>query len=162
MSSDGRSLLLRLEPAVRPTDVVRAGGESPRSTLDAQPFAELLRQARAGGIASERIPDASLLGEALPPEAMSRIAKALDMLQAHGSDRAVVVYDRRTLVADVASRTIEGELLAHEGPQPAAIDAAVRVPTPEEERPGVIPGPPRAVHVPQSVLELLEARDSQS
>ncbi|MBL9119780.1 MAG: hypothetical protein JNL80_07695 [Phycisphaerae bacterium] len=163
MAIDGRLLLQRLEPAVRPGESpVATGRQDPQRAIDHRSFADLLRSARAGAIASDRLPVAEGIGEELPPESMSRIGKALDMLEAEGRDRAVIVYANRTLVANVRTRTIEGELLAHEGPAPQAVDAAVRVPTPDEDRPNVIPGPPRAVLAPPNVLELLEARDSHT
>ena len=119
MGVDGRLLMLRLEPAVRPAgspvDPARADAAP---TLDGRGFADLLREARAGAIRSDRAPDLSRLDAEMPGESVERIAGALDMLEAHGRDRAVIVYADRMLVADVRTRTIEGELLAHDGPRP--------------------------------------------
>lgn len=163
MPADGHTLLRRLEPAVRPA------GETAGwlARLDIEPleessFARLLGQARRGGIASDRLPTAPTEGEQLDLDGVPRIAKAMDLLEARGYRRAVILYGQRMFVADIASRTLESELLAHDGPAPVAVDCAVRVPTPSEERPNAVPGPPVAVGVPGAILELLEARDSHS
>jgi hypothetical protein len=159
MAIDGRQLLHRLEPAVRPIEDAPRGAQ-PQRTIDQRSFADLLRAARAGEVASDRLPSTGALGTELPREALPRIATALDKLEAEGRDRAVIVYANRALVADVATRTIEAELLAHEGPLVEPVDAAVRVPTPEEDRPTSVLGPPKAVSVPADILACLEARDS--
>jgi hypothetical protein len=159
---DGRILLQRLEPAVRPSGSAERSHWDQRAPVAERSFHELLAQARRGDIESGRLLNADSLTEALPSEALPRIARALDLLEAHGSDRAVIVYADRTLVANVATRTIEGELLAHEGPKPEPVDAAVRVPTPDEDRSKGLRGPPQAYSVPADVLLALEARDSQN
>jgi hypothetical protein len=164
---DGHLLLRRLEPAVRPIVPESApppGWMSalPIEPLDAASFATLLGRARAGSIESGRLPVQRSAGEELAIDAAPRIARALDMLEARGFRRAAVLYGQRLFIADVATRTLESEVLAQEGPMPLAVDAAVRVPTPEEEGPSSVPGPPNAVQVPIGVLDLLEARDSQA
>lgn len=160
MPASGFALLQRLEPAVRPAGAPADPFRHPTHALETVSFASLLEQAHRGAIASGRLPSASELAEPLLEGAAPRIGHALDLLEAHGSRRAIVLYGSRMFVADVATRTIESELLAHEGPMPERVDCAVRVPTPEEERPTSIPGPPNAVSAPPGVVELLEARDS--
>jgi hypothetical protein len=164
---DGHLLLRRLEPPVRPVAPDAVGSPAwmsalPVEPLDAASFATLLGRARAGSIASGRLPVQRSSGEELALDAAPRIARALDMLEARGFRRAAVLYGQRLFIADVATRTLESEVLAQDGPMPLAVDAAVRVPTPDEEGPTGVPGPPTAVQVPLGVLDLLEARDSQA
>ncbi len=155
----GHALLRHLEPPVRPSPAGSVVG-LPVETLEASTFASLLERAQRGEIASGRVPTAAAIDEPLDPAAMPRIGRAMDLLEARGSQRAVILYGIRMFVATIATRTLDGELLAHEGPAPAFVDAAVRVPTPDEDRPTAFPGPPTAVTAPSDVIGLLEARDS--
>ncbi len=148
VSIDGTALLRRLEPAVRPVGMPFIG--VPVETLDSADFSALLLRAERGEIASGRTLTMTALATPLPPESLSRIAKAMDLLEARGVTRAAILYADRMLIADVPTRSFERELLAHQGPTPVAVEVALRVPTPDEDRPSRRTGPPHAFLMPTS------------
>lgn len=159
MKLKGADLLKRLEPAIRPVGDVRLDGRTP---LDEAEFAELLGLARRGLVASDRAIDARSLTAPLDTEALLRIGRALDLLEAAGMRTALVVYGPRPLVVDVASRTIEHELSAQESPSWWPVEAALRVVMPGEPLPSRVPGPPQGVPASLGAAELLAARHSLS
>jgi len=101
---DPRQLLRRLEPAVRPAGMSSAA--APRASVADGAFGELFELARDGGIASARMPEL-VDGASLEPATLAQVARALDLAEARGSRRAVVVAEGRAFVADVQSRRVE-------------------------------------------------------
>ncbi|MFM7260255.1 MAG: hypothetical protein ACKO3W_06585 [bacterium] len=103
MTIDPRQLLRRLEPAVRPTG---NGGAKGRTSVADGGFLELLSLANDGGIESAREPILAD-GATLEPTTLAQIGRALDLAEGRGAQRAVVVAEGRTFIADVPSRTLE-------------------------------------------------------
>lgn len=104
MTIDPRQLLRRLEPAVRPSGA--SSSSSRRVSVADGAFTELLELAHDGGIESARMPELAD-GATLEPETLAQVARALDLAEARGSRRAVVVAEGRPFIADVPSRRIE-------------------------------------------------------
>ncbi|MFM7133561.1 MAG: hypothetical protein ACKO0W_04510 [Planctomycetota bacterium] len=103
MTIDPRQLLRRLEPAVRPT----AGREiSSRTSAADGGFLELLSLAGSGEVESGREPQLAD-GSNLEPATLAQIGRALDLAEARGSRRSVVVAEGRAFIADVPSRRLE-------------------------------------------------------
>ena len=125
MSLNAAQLLKQLEPAVRPR-VAPPSGAAAHGTLETQSFEQLLSMASRGQVSSGRqIETAIELEPPLDPSQLERLAAAADQAQAAGSRRALMVIDGRSVVLDVQSRTIVGELNAA---QPVTgIDAAFLV-----------------------------------
>jgi len=103
MTIDPRQLLRRLEPAIRPT---ATGASRGRASAADGGFTELLSLAHDGGVESGREPELAD-GATLEPATLAQVARALDLAQARGSQRAVVVAEGRTFIADIASRRLE-------------------------------------------------------
>jgi hypothetical protein len=154
-------MLARLEPSVRPAGTPDVAPSW--ASIDDLGFAELLERAERGGIRSGTLPSTEALGRSEPidREGLRRLAAALDVLTLRGIRRAAIAYGRRLFVADVGERTFEQELVAQDGDEPVAVDAVVRVPTPDERPPSRVPPPPHAMTAPSMALAILEARDSQ-
>jgi hypothetical protein len=112
MTIDPRHLLRRLEPAVRPgfasggASAVQASASSHRASVADGAFTELLDLAREGGIESARTPELAD-GATLEPATLAQVARALDLAEARGARRAVVVAEGRSFIADIASRRLE-------------------------------------------------------
>ncbi len=107
MSIDPRQLLRRLEPAVRPTAASNAERvASGRVSVADGEFTELFELAREGGVESAREPVLAD-GASLESATLAHIARALDLAQARGARRAVVVAEGRTFIADVEARRLE-------------------------------------------------------
>ncbi|MEY3026441.1 MAG: hypothetical protein RL136_939 [Planctomycetota bacterium] len=104
MTIDPRQLLRRLEPAVRPAGV--ASSSAKRASVADGAFTELLDLAREGGIESARLPELAD-GASLESATLAQVARALDLAEARGSRRAVVVAEGRSFIADVPSRRLE-------------------------------------------------------
>ena len=104
MTIDPRQLLLRLEPAVPPSGPGR--GERARASVADGGFGELLSLARDGGVESGREPELAD-GATLESATLAQVARALDLAEARGARRAVVVAEGRAFVAEVASRRLE-------------------------------------------------------
>jgi hypothetical protein len=145
MTLDPTRLLQMLEPAVRPSYAPvaeRAGG--PRAALEARPFDELLEEAKAGLVRSGRpVRLAHQPAEAIGAEALRRLGEAADLAEAAGAQRALLVSEGRSLLLDVTSRTITGELTR--GLRAARLDAAVFVPGPGDGASPRVLGPPSGV-----------------
>jgi hypothetical protein len=62
--------------------------------------------AREGGIESARTPELAD-GATLEPATLAQVARALDLAEARGARRAVVVAEGRSFIADIASRRLE-------------------------------------------------------
>ncbi|MFM7052202.1 MAG: hypothetical protein ACKOYN_08735 [Planctomycetota bacterium] len=103
MTIDPRQLLRRLEPAVRPT---ATGPSRGRVSAADGGFTELLSLARTGDVESGREPELAD-GATLEAATLAQVARALDLAQARGSQRAVVVAEGRAFIADIASRRLE-------------------------------------------------------
>jgi len=101
---DPRQLLRRLEPAVRPTGAASAA--SRRASVADGEFTELFSLAREGGVESAREPELAD-GATLEPATLAQVARALDLAEARGSRRSVVVAEGRAFVADIPSRRLE-------------------------------------------------------
>jgi hypothetical protein len=101
---DPRQLLRRLEPAVRPTGAASAA--SRRASVADGEFTELFSLARDGGLESAREPELAD-GATLEPATLAQVARALDLAEARGSRRSVVVAEGRAFVADIPSRRLE-------------------------------------------------------
>jgi hypothetical protein len=108
MTIDPRQLLRRLEPAVRPVGGPAAGSPvgSGRASVADGAFTELLDLARQGGVESARTPELAD-GATLEPATLAQVARALDLAEARGARRAVVVAEGRSFIADIASRRLE-------------------------------------------------------
>lgn len=108
MTIDPRQLLRRLEPAVRPTGASALGSSAAagRASVADGDFTELFELAKDGGIESAREPVLAD-GATLEPSTLAQIARALDLAQARGSRRAVVVAEGRSFLADVPTRRLE-------------------------------------------------------
>ena len=104
MTIDPRQLLRRLEPAVRPAGV--ASSAERRASVADGAFEELFELAREGGVESGRMPELAD-GASLEPATLAQVARALDLAEARGARRAVVVAEGRAFVADVPARTLE-------------------------------------------------------
>jgi hypothetical protein len=122
MTIDPRQLLRRLEPAVRPAG---PGASRSRASVADGGFTELLSLARDGAIESSREPELAD-GATLEPATLAQIARALDLAQGRGAQRAVVVAEGRTFIADVASRRLE-RLEARDDFVFEAVDAAIAI-----------------------------------
>jgi hypothetical protein len=102
---DPRHLLRRLETAVRPAGVLAATPTRRASVADGA-FTELLDLARDGGVESARMPELAD-GASMEPATLAQVARALDLAEARGARRAVVVAEGRSFIADIASRRLE-------------------------------------------------------
>lgn len=122
-------LLKRLEPPVRPvaTGAVTAG----RPPFELMAFDEMLTLVSRGEIRSDRpvIIDGSI-DMPIETSQLTRLASAADLAESEGAQRAVMLMDGRSLVMDVAARTVTRELSGH-APFVRDIDAAVFVADPE-------------------------------
>ncbi len=105
MTIDPRQLLRRLEPAVRPAGA-SASTASRRASVADGAFTELLDLAHEGGVESARSPELAD-GATLEPATLAQVARALDLAEARGARRAVVVAEGRSFIADIASRRLE-------------------------------------------------------
>ncbi|MDI9404484.1 MAG: hypothetical protein QM516_11485 [Limnohabitans sp.] len=107
MTIDPRQLLRRLEPAVRPTGASAARGRaSVADATDGGGFLELLSLARDGELESSRTLELAD-GATLEPATLAQIGRALDLAEARGSQRAVVVAEGRMFLAEVSARRLE-------------------------------------------------------
>ena len=104
MTIDPRQLLRRLEPAVRPAGA--ASSASRRASVADGEFTELFSLAREGEIESAREPELAD-GATLEPATLAQVARALDLAEARGSRRSVVVAEGRAFVADIPTRRLE-------------------------------------------------------
>ena len=139
MTSDPTFLLRQLSPAVLPA-AVAAG--APRPPIEGQAFDELLRQARAGAIASGRdLAVAYRPAEALTRGELDRLAAAADLAEASGAQRALLLLDGRGLLLDVGARTLTGELSG------GAVNVDIALYAGGEQGPLPLPGavPPRGI-----------------
>lgn len=101
-------------------------------------FAELLRQATAGRVRSERpvsAPSGAVTGQPLTADQLARLSEAADRAEAGGLTSALVLIDGRALTLDVGARRITGEvgLAAGQGASAATatlsgIDGVLAVP----------------------------------
>ena len=83
-----------------------ASDARPRASAADGAFGELLELAREGGVESAREPEFAD-GAVLGPATVAQLARALDLAEARGARRSVVVAEGRAFVADVASRRLE-------------------------------------------------------
>ncbi len=109
MSVNAAQLLKLLGSGIRPTGAstnAAAPGVAPGA------FADLLKQAREGGLASE-LPvtigsDAQAAGVQLSGEQLARVAIAADQLETAGVRHALVTIDGQKLLLDVHAREVSG------------------------------------------------------
>jgi hypothetical protein len=153
MTIDPRQLLRRLEPAVRPAGHGRS--ESARASVADGGFGELLSLARDGGVESGREPELAD-GATLEPATLAQVARALDLAEARGARRAVVVAEGRAFVAEVPSRRLErletrDEFIFEE------VDAAIAI-RGESASFALRPTGPRALP-PREIAEQFESLD---
>ncbi len=127
------------------------------------PFDELLEQARAGserGTAPVKV--AKGLDLKLNDEQLARIGAAVDLAEAHGGGRVMVLVDGRALQVDVATRTILSEAAAGKTASMPGVDAVVSAPAdPNVTQSHGLTQPPaaNATNTPNaSVRTLLESR----
>lgn len=145
MALDPLHLLRRLEPAVRP---VAAAGRSaaPRPPLEAQGFDELLSLVSNGSVHSGRpvqaAPDFKL---ELTDDQLDRLAAAADVAEAAGASGALMLIDGRSIILDVRQRQLMQEVVATDAMRAIAVDAAVRIVSPDE-------APPRPLKLPGNGL----------
>lgn len=164
MSTDATTLLRQLASGVRPTPVTGSGQPTAAAALAEGQFADLLRRAQSGELASSRPvtlgPDADV---ALSDDQLARIALAADKAEAAGMRTALVLIDRQPVILDVPSRTITGA--ADVGPGTGElvgdIDGLINL-SPDllaaPEGPAILPLPSSA-GAGASLAALLEARE---
>lgn len=125
MSADSVQLLRLLAGGHAAGDV--AG--SPRRGPEPTGFAELLRLAREGEIASGlpvMVPEDA--GVTLTESQLARLAAATDRAQAAGAQTALVLIDGMALTLDVGARRIIGRAEFGSDGVLASVDAVIRVP----------------------------------
>lgn len=83
-----------------------ASAARPRASAADGDFGELLDLAHDGAIESAREPELAD-GASLEPSTVAQLARALDLAEARGARRSVVVAEGRAFVADVQSRRLE-------------------------------------------------------
>jgi hypothetical protein len=152
--TDPTFLLKQLEPAVRPA-YLGTPTARPSAPLEHQPFDELLAQAKAGRLESGRVVSAAVEGEPLSPGQLRRLAAAADTAEASGARRALMMLDGRALVLDVPTRTISAELSA--STEVEKLDAAVYVPTDDEQADTRPVGPPSGIAPRGVARQIFEA-----
>ena len=110
MTSSATQLLRALGSGIKPV-----GLSAPQRESIGAPgaFADLLKQAREGGLASE-LPvtigsDAASAGVRLDDEQLARLAIAADKLETAGVRHALVTIDGQKLLLDVHSREVTGQ-----------------------------------------------------
>jgi len=154
MTIDPRQLLRRLEPAVRPTGASAARG---RASVADGDFSELFSLAQDGSIESAREPQLAD-GATLEPSTLAQVARALDLAEARGSKRAVVVAEGRSFIADVASRKLE-RLETRDDFLFEEVDAAIAI-RGEQATFATLPTGPRALP-PREIAEQFESLSQQ-
>lgn len=117
MITDSVTLLKQLGSRTNAPSSVQASGQSIESTG----FAELLAQARSGGLGSATpvtiAPDAKV---SLTPDELARLSVAADRAEAAGIRTALVMIGDQKLVLDVSTRQITGKAPAASGAGGAA------------------------------------------
>lgn len=166
MNATSAQLLKLLSSGIRPADMgVRPGAGS--QGAGTTPFADLLRQARDGGLVSS-IPvtiagDAESAGVRLGEDQLARLSLAADKLETAGVRTALVSIDGQKLVLDVHARRITGPAQSEDGIV-AGIDGAIEL---GDLRPrdtlalseaqntligaGIAPGPSRMLGLPSGL-----------
>lgn len=122
------ALLRQLEPAVRPGSTGPGGRAAPAS-FEARPFDDLLAQAFAGELRSERPVDVACdLKPAMDASQMKRLASAADRAEAFGGQRTLMMIDGRGVVMDVRNRCVIAEMKPQDSSAMLAVDGAMIVP----------------------------------
>ncbi len=156
MTIDTAQMLRQLGTAGAPR-AVQAPAGSPRA--DEGAFAELLKRAREGTLASNRpVSVEKSAGVALSEEQLARLSLAADRAEAAGLRTALVLIDDRRLILDVHQRSVVGVAAPEQGVLDGidgVIDLADVLTPPPPPRPL---GPPTGLESP-AVARLLAMRE---
>lgn len=107
MSDSAIQLLKQLGSGVRPTEV--GGKKSHAEASGEAAFAQLLAQARSGELSSHKVVEiADDAKVTLNDGEIARLSLAADRAEAEGVRKALVVFDDKQVILDVASRTVTG------------------------------------------------------
>lgn len=132
--------------------------------LEGASFQSLLEQARSGKVSSGRpVTIGRDSGVELTDQQLERVAAAVDLAEASGASRPLVVIDGKALKIDVGVRTITGVADVTVGKAVTGIDAIIHVP-------GVSTAPPEMVtpvnaatpHAGGALLKSLGSRASRA
>ncbi len=120
MNTSAAQLLRILGSGVRPAGIGVSVGNAGAAGAAPGAFADLLEQARSGGLASE-LPvtigsDAAAAGVQLSDDQMARLALAADQLETSGVRQALITIDGQKLLMNVQSREITGRPESAGGP----------------------------------------------
>ncbi len=157
MAINASHLLKLLEPAVRPGQPSVPQPAS-RLPLESQSFDQLLALASTGALQSGR--QIELAFEPDPPldaQQLERLAAAADQAEAAGATQALMLIDGRGFMLDVQSRTLMAELSGDPATRVMRIDAAVFVPSIDEELAVSRIAMPGSGLLPAGVLEQLQS-----
>jgi len=160
--SDTNDLLRMLGSGVRPVapsaSTTKTAGQT-AGAVEGTPFAELLEQAERGEISSNRrVSAASGSGIELSDAESTALSAAADRAEAAGIRTALVMLDDRSVVLDVANRSVTGKAEFTRGIMPG-IDGVINLSTKSgaAAEPATILPLPR---VPPSALTQLLGRES--
>jgi hypothetical protein len=162
MAIDSTHLLTMLEPAVRPLSAPALRRTDAGVSAHAAPFREILAlysydarplPPRTRPLA---VSGGAHLSAPLDADALARLGSAAEKAERAGALRAVMIYEGRGLVVDVAARTIEAELTSARSAPLTDIDGAAYVAAPGEETSEPSLRLPEAGVLPESIVKQIE------
>jgi hypothetical protein len=110
-----------------------ARSAQPAAPISGTPFDELLEEARTGAATgASPVKLAKGLDLKLNEDQLARVAAAVDLAQANGAGRVMVLVDGRALQVDVGTRTILGEVTGAKTASMPGVDAVVNAPASKE------------------------------